>query len=40
MSNYTDEKQAQIVIRLLKAHGIWNVIVSPGATNCLTPAKK
>lgn len=33
MSNYTDEKQAQIVIRLLKAHGIRNVIVSPGATN-------
>ena len=33
MANYTDEKQAQIVIRLLKAHGIRHVIVSPGATN-------
>lgn len=33
MTNYTDEKQAQIVIALLKAHGIKHVIASPGATN-------
>ena len=33
MTNYTDEKQAQIVIALLKAHGIRHVIASPGATN-------
>ena len=33
MTYYTDEKQAQIVIRLLKAHGIRNVIASPGTTN-------
>lgn len=30
---YTDEKQALIVIRLLKSHGIRRVIASPGATN-------
>ena len=30
---YTDEKNAQIVIALLKAHGIRKVIASPGATN-------
>jgi 2-succinyl-5-enolpyruvyl-6-hydroxy-3-cyclohexene-1-carboxylate synthase len=30
---YTDERNAQIVIALLKAHGIRKVIVSPGATN-------
>ncbi len=30
---YTDEKQAQIVIALLKSHGIHRVIASPGATN-------
>jgi len=30
---YTDEKNAQIVIALLKAHGIRKVIVSPGTTN-------
>ena len=30
---YTDEKNAQIVIALLKAHGIRKVIVNPGATN-------
>ena len=30
---YTDEKNAQIVIALLKAHGIRNLIISPGATN-------
>lgn len=33
MTSYTDEKQAQIVIRLLKAHGIRHVIASPGTTN-------
>jgi len=33
MTHYTDEKQAQIVIALLKAHGIRHVIASPGATN-------
>lgn len=33
MTHYTDEKQAQIVIALLKAHGIRRVIASPGATN-------
>nr|WP_272210095.1 thiamine pyrophosphate-binding protein [Marinicella sp. W31]MDC2875958.1 thiamine pyrophosphate-binding protein [Marinicella sp. W31] len=33
MTYYTDEKQAQIVIQLLKAHGIRHVIASPGATN-------
>lgn len=30
---YTDERNVQIVIALLKAHGIHRVIVSPGATN-------
>jgi 2-succinyl-5-enolpyruvyl-6-hydroxy-3-cyclohexene-1-carboxylate synthase len=36
MTHYTDEKQAQIVIALLKAHGVRNVIASPGTTNmCL-----
>lgn len=30
---YTDEKNAQIVIALLKAHGINKVIASPGTTN-------
>lgn len=30
---YTDEKNAQIVIALLKAHGIRDIIISPGATN-------
>jgi len=30
---YTDEKNAQIVISLLKAHGIKRVIASPGGTN-------
>jgi len=30
---YTDEKNAQIVIALLKAHGIRKVIASPGTTN-------
>lgn len=33
MTHYTDEKQAQIVIALLKAHDIRNVIASPGTTN-------
>lgn len=33
MTQYSDEKQAQIVIALLKAHGIKRVIASPGATN-------
>lgn len=30
---YTDERNVQIVIALLKAHGIHRVIVSPGTTN-------
>ena len=30
---YTDERNVQIVIALLKAHGIRRVIVSPGTTN-------
>lgn len=30
---YTDERNVQIVVALLKAHGIHRVIVSPGATN-------
>ena len=33
MTNYTDEKNAQIVIALLKGHGIRHVIASPGTTN-------
>lgn len=32
---YTDEKNAQIVISLLKQHGIRKVIASPGATNAI-----
>lgn len=31
--NYTDERNVQIVIALLKAHGIHRVIASPGTTN-------
>lgn len=31
--NYTDEINTQILIQLLKAHGIKKVIASPGATN-------
>ena len=30
---YSDEKNVQILIALLKAHGINNVIASPGTTN-------
>lgn len=30
---YTDEKNTQILIRLMKAHGIKKIVVSPGATN-------
>ena len=30
---YTDERNVQIVIYLLKAHGIRKVIASPGNTN-------
>lgn len=30
---YTDEKNAQIVVALLKEHGIKKIIVSPGTTN-------
>jgi len=30
---YTDEKQVQVVIALLKAHGIRKIIASPGTTN-------
>lgn len=32
---YTDERNAQIVIALLKAHGIRDIVISPGATNDL-----
>lgn len=36
MSSYTDERNAQILIQVLKAHGIKKVIASPGTTNaCL-----
>lgn len=31
--HYTDEKTAQIVLALLKAHGVRKVIASPGTTN-------
>ena len=30
---YTDERNAQIVIALLKAHGVRDLVISPGATN-------
>lgn len=30
---YTDERNVQIVLGLLKAHGIHRVIASPGTTN-------
>lgn len=30
---YSDEKNAQIIVALLKAHGIRKVVASPGATN-------
>ena len=30
---YTDERNAQIVIALLKAHGIRDLVISPGGTN-------
>ena len=33
---HTDEKNAQIVIALLKAYGIKRVIVSPGTTHMAT----
>ncbi|GAB7551699.1 thiamine pyrophosphate-binding protein [Novosphingobium sp. 11B] len=33
MTYYTDERHTQIVIALLKAHGIRKVIASPGTTN-------
>lgn len=33
MTFCSDEKQVQVVVSLLKAHGIKNVIASPGATN-------
>ena len=33
MHCYTDEKNAQIVIALLKAHGIRKVVANPGTTN-------
>lgn len=31
--NYTDEKNVQIVVAMLKAHGIKRIIASPGTTN-------
>lgn len=33
MAKYTDEKHAQIVLALLKAHGCKKIVLSPGATN-------
>lgn len=30
---YTDERNAQIVIALLKAYGVKDLVISPGATN-------
>ena len=30
---YSDELNVQVLIALLKAHGITNVVVSPGGTN-------
>jgi len=33
MGKYTDEKNSQIVLALLKAHGIRKIVVSPGSTN-------
>ena len=32
-THYTSEKNTQIVLALLKAHGIKKVIASPGTTN-------
>lgn len=32
MSSCTDERNAQILIQVLKAHGIKKVIASPGTT--------
>ena len=32
-TKYTDEQNIQIVLGLLKAHGIKKVIASPGTTN-------
>ena len=32
-THYTDEKNTQIVLGLLKAHGIRKVVASPGTTN-------
>jgi 2-succinyl-5-enolpyruvyl-6-hydroxy-3-cyclohexene-1-carboxylate synthase len=31
--HYTDEENAQIIIALLKAHGIRKIVASPGTTN-------
>lgn len=33
MSKYTDARNAQLVIALLKEYGIRNIIASPGTTN-------
>lgn len=33
LNGYTDEKNIQILIALMKHHGIRQVVVSPGATN-------
>ncbi|MEI3005177.1 MAG: hypothetical protein V8T87_11240 [Victivallales bacterium] len=33
LQHYTDERNIQIVISLLKAHGIKRVVASPGTTN-------
>jgi 2-succinyl-5-enolpyruvyl-6-hydroxy-3-cyclohexene-1-carboxylate synthase len=33
MGKYTNEKNAQVVLALLKAHGVRRIVVSPGSTN-------
>lgn len=33
MSQYSDERSAQILVSLLKAHGVRNIVASPGSTN-------
>ena len=33
MGRYTNEKNAQVVLALLKAHGVRRIVVSPGSTN-------
>lgn len=33
MPQYSDERSAQILVSLLKAHGVRNIVASPGSTN-------